>query len=207
MPWVIQFSSQNNISCGMPPRNICFKHVPNFPQSFRTRSDSTYTTLKRKLMQTDISGIQVNVEVRDSRTGYLLPARDGPGALPDGQSCWDAVAVAVAVSCQNVTLISFSFRAWIGLIWEISGHSSVGFAWNFGARLFWNHTTLSEFKDIRCIKVFLNAGSEKCSCPSMYIMHIHIHMHIHIQIHIPYMGPGRAAGSGADGRAAGPGPM
>ena len=32
------------------------------------------------------------------RTGYLLPARDGPGALPDGQSCWDAVAVAVAVS-------------------------------------------------------------------------------------------------------------
>ena len=49
------------------------------------------------------------IEVRDSRTGYLLPARDGPGALPDGQSCWDA-AVA-AVSCQNVTLISFSFRA------------------------------------------------------------------------------------------------
>ena len=38
-------------------------------------------------------------------------------------------------------------------------------------------------------------------------IHIHIHMHIHIQIHIPYMGPGRAAGSGADGRAAGPGPM
>ena len=33
--------------------------------------------------------------MRDSRTGYLIPARDGPGALPDGQSCWDA---AVAVS-------------------------------------------------------------------------------------------------------------
>ena len=32
------------------------------------------------------------VEVRDSRTGYLLPARDGPGALPDGQSSWDAAA-------------------------------------------------------------------------------------------------------------------
>ena len=59
----------------------------------------------------DFSGY---IEVRDSRTGYLLPARDGPGALPDGQSCWDAavaVAAAVAVSCQNVTLISFSFRA------------------------------------------------------------------------------------------------
>ena len=45
--------------------------------------------------------------MRDSRTGYLIPARDGPGAipdlespgaLPDGQSCWDAVAAAVAVS-------------------------------------------------------------------------------------------------------------
>ena len=51
------------------------------------------------------------VEVRDSRTGYLLPARDGPGALPDVESSWDAVAAAAAVSCQNVTLISFSFRA------------------------------------------------------------------------------------------------
>ena len=36
--------------------------------------------------------------MRDSRTGYLLPARDGPGALPDGQSCWDAAVAAVAVS-------------------------------------------------------------------------------------------------------------
>ena len=37
------------------------------------------------------------VEVRDSRTGYLIPARDGPGALPDMESSWD-VAVAAAVS-------------------------------------------------------------------------------------------------------------
>ena len=38
------------------------------------------------------------------------------GALPDMDSSWDVaaaavVAAAVAVSCQNVTLISFSFRA------------------------------------------------------------------------------------------------
>ena len=51
------------------------------------------------------------VEVRDSRTGYLIPARDGTGALPDMDSSWDVAAAAVAVSCQNVTLISFSFRA------------------------------------------------------------------------------------------------
>ena len=78
---------------------------------------------------------------------------------------------------SNYTLISFSFRAWIGLIWEISWHSSVGFAWNFGARLFWNDTTLSKSEDIRYIKVFLNAGSEKCSCPSMYIMHMYMYMY------------------------------
>ena len=54
----------------------------------------------------------INIEVRDSRMGYLIPARDGTGALPDMDSSWDvAAAAAVAVSCQNVTLISFSFRA------------------------------------------------------------------------------------------------
>ena len=39
------------------------------------------------------------IEVRDSRTGYLIPARDGPGALPYLESSWDAaVAAAAAVS-------------------------------------------------------------------------------------------------------------
>ena len=31
--------------------------------------------------------------MRDSRTAYLLPARDAPGALPDVESSWDAAAV------------------------------------------------------------------------------------------------------------------
>ena len=35
------------------------------------------------------------IEVRDSRTGYLLPVRDAQGTLPDVESCWD-VAAAVA---------------------------------------------------------------------------------------------------------------
>ena len=39
------------------------------------------------------------IEVRDSRTGYLVPERDAPGTSPDGLSCWDA-AVAAAVSCH-----------------------------------------------------------------------------------------------------------
>ena len=43
-----------------------------------------------------------NIEVRDSRTGYLLPARDGPGALPDMDSSWD-VAAAAAVAAAAVS--------------------------------------------------------------------------------------------------------
>ena len=39
------------------------------------------------------------IEVRDSHTGYLVPVRDGPGLLPDWESCWDAaVAAAAAVT-------------------------------------------------------------------------------------------------------------
>ena len=53
----------------------------------------------------------------------------------------------------------------MGLIWEISGHASVGFAWNFGARLFWKHTNISIFNNISNIKVFQDTVSEKCSCP------------------------------------------
>ena len=41
--------------------------------------------------------------MRDSRTGYLLPARDGRGALPDGQSCWDAAAVAAVAVSRKMT--------------------------------------------------------------------------------------------------------
>ena len=37
--------------------------------------------------------------MRDStRTGYLVPGRDGPGALPNGESCWDAAVAAVAIA-------------------------------------------------------------------------------------------------------------
>ena len=42
------------------------------------------------------------VEVRDSRTGYLVPERDGLGAWPDWESCWHA-AVATAVAAVGVT--------------------------------------------------------------------------------------------------------
>ena len=97
--------------------------------------------------------------MRDSWTGYLLPVRDGPGALPDGQSCWDAAAV-VAVSCQNVTLISFSFRAWMGLIWEISARAARQNAWNFGARLFCKNIKKSGFNDIYNIQFFQDTYSQ-----------------------------------------------
>ena len=34
-------------------------------------------------------------KVRDPWTGYLVPGRDGPCALPNEENCWDAVAAAV----------------------------------------------------------------------------------------------------------------
>ena len=37
------------------------------------------------------------IEVRDSCTGYLVPARDGSRLLPDWESSWDAAAVVAAV--------------------------------------------------------------------------------------------------------------
>ena len=43
-----------------------------------------------------------HIEVRDSRTGYLLPARDGPGALPDMDSSWDVAAVAAAAVSRKM---------------------------------------------------------------------------------------------------------
>ena len=39
--------------------------------------------------------------MRDSRTGYLIPARDGPGALPYLESSWDAVAAAAAAAVSR----------------------------------------------------------------------------------------------------------
>ena len=60
------------------------------------------------------------IEARDIQTGYLVPVRDGPGDLPDGQSCWDVVVVA-AVSCHleiQVDILAgelyFEFFIWFG---------------------------------------------------------------------------------------------
>ena len=42
------------------------------------------------------------IEVRDSWTGYLIPARDGTGALPYLESSWDAVAAAAAAVSRKM---------------------------------------------------------------------------------------------------------
>ena len=62
---------------------------------------------------------------------------------------------------------SFSFWAWIGLIWEISARKACQNAAFFGARLFCQNTKMSEFNDICNIKVFQDTVSEKGSCPNM----------------------------------------
>ena len=51
---------------------------------------------------------------------------------------------------------SFSFRAWIGLIWEISAHWPVHSAWNFGARHFWK--TYKNIKKNTYFKYFQDMG-------------------------------------------------
>ena len=48
------------------------------------------------------------LEVMDSWSGYLLPVHDAPGALPDGQSCWDAAAVAVSWN-SDPKCVNFEF--------------------------------------------------------------------------------------------------
>ena len=52
-----------------------------------------YSWLKQKNADVRPDWEPGNIEVGDSRTGYLIPARDGPGALPDVDSCWGAAAV------------------------------------------------------------------------------------------------------------------
>ena len=42
------------------------------------------------------------IEVRDSRTGYLVPGRDAPETLPDVESSWDVAAAAVAAAAVAV---------------------------------------------------------------------------------------------------------
>ena len=51
--------------------------------------------------------------------GYLVPGRDGPGLLPDWESCWDAVAVIAAAAAVTWKLkltfwkLYLEFSNWI----------------------------------------------------------------------------------------------
>ena len=137
--------------------SVCLESIPKIVLVFGPKWVSYERS--RGICRTKFVDILPRVEVRDSQTGYLLPARDGPGASPDVESSWDAAAV-VAVSCQNVTLISFSFRAWIGLIWEISARNRRQNESFSGARLFCKHIKKSVFNDIYNIKVFQDAYSQ-----------------------------------------------
>ena len=77
------------------------------------------------------------VEVRDSWMGYLVPARDGSGLLPDWESSWDVVvAVAAAVTWKfRLTFrpgnYIWSFQIGFWLIWELSGFWYRGSTQNF----------------------------------------------------------------------------
>ena len=57
------------------------------------------------------------IEVRDSRTGYLVPGRDGPGALPNGESSWETAAAAAAVAAVTWKMTKYkdmyTFTKWV----------------------------------------------------------------------------------------------
>ena len=104
--------------------------------------------------------------MRDSQTGDLLPVRDAEGTLPDLESCWDTGAV----SCQNVTLISFSFRAWIGLIWEISLIFRTNLR-HFSARVFFVKISKSQYSMIYTICSFIRIHIPKMDSFPMLFSH------------------------------------
>ena len=66
----------------------------------------------------------IYIEVRDSWTEYLVPARDGSGLLPDWESSWDIAAAAVTWKFRltfRLGIYIWSFQIGIWLIWEIFG--------------------------------------------------------------------------------------
>ena len=100
--------------------------------------------------------------MRDSWTGYLLPVRDGLGIWPDGRVLGTPPPSPPSSGnhLETVTLTVLGFRAWIGLIWEISPRKSRQISWNFGPRLSCKNVKMSIFNDIYNIKVFLDTDSE-----------------------------------------------
>ena len=98
--------------------------------------------------------------------GIFHPCTLWDGGLARWKNCRRAVAAAAAVvgvtwkSPGKGHFNSFSFRAWISLIWEISGHLSDQSSWFFGARLFCKHTKKSGFNDIYNIQFFQDTYSQ-----------------------------------------------
>ena len=94
------------------------------------------------------------VEVRDSPNGIFGPWAWWSRGLARWESSWDVAAAVVAVvaviwkSPGKDHFNSFSFRAWIGLIWEISPRKLRQSSWNFGPRLFWKKYNVSKFQEM-----------------------------------------------------------
>ena len=112
------------------------------------------------------------IEVRDSWTGYLVPARDGSGLLPDWESSWD-VAAAVTwkfklTFCPGNYICSFQIGIW--LMWELSEFWYRGSTQDFESdlssiviwlgELFWKKCLFAEYFQKQHVHVF---GTSKIS--------------------------------------------
>ena len=100
--------------------------------------------------------------------GYLVPARDGSGLLPDRESSWDVVAAAVAAATWKFRLTfrlgkyTWSFQIGFWLTWEIFGLWDRGSTQNFeldlSSRVIWSGKPF--WKTCLCGPYFKNI----CSC-------------------------------------------
>ena len=112
--------------------------------------------------------------MRDSRPGYLVPARDGSALLPDWESCWDAAA---AVTWKfRLTFwprnYIWSFQIGFWHIWELSEIWYRGSTRNLKPDLssiviwpgepFWRNVYLVHISKNQTFIVWGQTGNSKC---------------------------------------------
>ena len=103
--------------------------------SYSTRSSCLITDVGKE-----------HVEVRDPRTGYLVPGRDTPRAQPNGESSWETIVAAAVVAVTGKLRSTFGpenyierFHCGFGLLMRDLGEWRLEVYWcstqNFAAHL------------------------------------------------------------------------
>ena len=113
------------------------------------------------------------IEVRDSaRTGYLVPGRGGPAALPNGQNCWDVAVVAAVTWKLRSTFrrgnYNWRFSYGLGVVvrdlgeWRPGFYSEIRCASREHSGLAWGGI-LRNCLDLHCFQCYHVRFSRTCS--------------------------------------------